>query len=98
MRTRQTVHRLEYERARDNFMFMSGESNIIMIWRQLKPAIRTKRGGFLSSSLCLQHDKAWPHAVCHTVKQIQDLNPEVLPQPPYLLKLAPWDFHFFWPP
>jgi hypothetical protein len=91
MRTEKIVYISQYEVSRDNFMFKSGESKCVTIRHQLKPAIRTKRRGLLSSGLCLQHDNAQHHIECHTVKQIQDLNL------PYLLDLAPCDFHFFAP-
>ena len=68
------VYNLEYEMARDNLMFMSGEIKIALIRHQHKTAIRTKRRGLLSSSVCLQHDNARPHRTCHTVKQRQNLT------------------------
>jgi hypothetical protein len=99
MITGKIVHSLEYGRTRDKFMFVSGESNSVIIRHQLKPVIRKKKKAvdFLSSSLCLQHNDAWPRTACHPVKY-PGLNPEVLPQPPNLLALAPCDFHFFGPP
>ncbi|GFG37899.1 hypothetical protein Cfor_07389, partial [Coptotermes formosanus] len=67
-----------------------------MLQNHLKPATRTKRCGLLSSVVCLHHDHARPHAARHTVRQIQDLKLEVLPNPPYSPYLAPRDFHLFW--
>ena len=64
---------------------------------QLKPAIRTKRGGLLSSVLCPQSDNARLHTARHTVKQMQDLKWKMLPHPPYSPDLTSSDFHLFWP-
>jgi hypothetical protein len=46
---------------------------------------------------CLQRDNARPHTARHTVKQVQDLELEVLPRPSYSPDLAPGDVHLFWP-
>jgi histone-lysine N-methyltransferase SETMAR len=67
-----------------------------MLQNQLKPAIRTKRRSLSSSGVCLQHDNARTHTARRTIKQIQDLKLEVLPQPPYSPDLALSDFHLFW--
>jgi len=92
MRAGKIVYSLEHERTRENFMFMSGESKSVMIRHQLKSAIRKICRSFLSPDLCLQHNNARHHTACHNVQQILDLNL------PYLLDLAPCEFHFFWPP
>ena len=55
-----------------------------MLRNQLKPAIRRKRD-FLSSKMYLQYD----NTAHHTVKQIQDLKLEVLPNLPYSPDVAP---------
>jgi hypothetical protein len=67
-----------------------------MFQNQLKPEIRTKLRGLLSSGVCLQHDNARAHTARRTANQIQDLKLEVLPHPPYSKDLAPRDFHLFW--
>jgi len=60
--------------------------------------IRRERRGWLSFAECVQHDTARPlTAARHTVKQIRNLEIEVLSHPLYSLHLAPGDFHFFWP-
>jgi len=46
MRIRKIVYSLEYDRASDNFMFMSGESKCVMFRYQLKPEIRKYRRDF----------------------------------------------------
>lgn len=68
MRAGKIVYVLEYERTRDNFMFMSGDSKSVMIWHQLKSAIRPLCRGLFSSGLCLQHKNARHHTACHTVQ------------------------------
>jgi len=63
----------------------------------LRPAIKSKRRGLLSTGVLLQHDNAGPHTAHSTVATIQDLSFECLPHPPYSLDLVPTDFHVFGP-
>ena len=51
----------------------------------------------MKTGACLQYDNARPHKICHAVKQIHNLKPQVLSYPPYLADLAPSDFSRFWP-
>jgi len=55
----------------------------------LRPAIKSKQRGHLSTGVLLQHDNAQPHTACSTVAKIQDLSFECLPHSPYLPDLAP---------
>jgi len=48
----------------------------------LKPAIRQKRRGLLTTGLCLLHDNARPHTATATVSTIEELRFESIPHPP----------------
>ena len=61
----------------------------------LRPAIKSKRCGLLSSGVHLQRDNARPHTAHTTVATITDLHFECLPHPPYSPDLAPSYFHMF---
>jgi len=63
----------------------------------LRPAIKFKRRGRLSTGVLLQHDNARPHTARSTLATIQDLSFECLPHPPYSPDIAPSDFHVFGP-
>ena len=63
----------------------------------LRPAIKSKQRGLLSTGVLLQHDNARPHIVRSTAATIKDLSFECLPHPPYSPDLAPSDFHVFGP-
>ena len=63
----------------------------------LRPAIKSKRRGRLSTDVLLQHYNARPHIARSTVATIQDMSFECLPHPPYSPDLAPSDFHVFGP-
>jgi len=63
----------------------------------LRPAIKSKQCGLLSTGVLLQHDNARPHTARSTVATIQDLSFECLPHLPDLPDLAPSDFHVFGP-
>jgi histone-lysine N-methyltransferase SETMAR len=73
-------------------MFVNSEKYSYVLLRQLKAAVRRKRSCLSSPGVCLQHHNSLPH----TVKQIQGLQFEVLPHPPYSPDLAPSDFHLSW--
>ena len=68
-----------------------------LLQNHLRPAIKSKRRGLLSSGVLLQHDNARPHTACTTVATITDLHFECLPHPPCSPDLAPSDFHMFGP-
>ena len=68
-----------------------------LLKNHLRPAVESKRRGFLSTGVLLQHDNARPHTAHSTVATIQDLSFECLPHPPYSPDLAPSDFHVFGP-
>jgi len=63
----------------------------------LRPAIKSKGRGLLSTGVLLQHDNARPHTARSTVATTQDLSFECLPHPPYSPDLVPSDFHVFGP-
>jgi len=63
----------------------------------LRPAIKSKRRGLLSTGVLLQHENARPHNTRSTIATIQDLSFECLPHPPYSPDLSPSDFHVFGP-
>jgi len=68
-----------------------------LLKNHLRPAIKSKRRGLLSSGVLLQHDNARSHTARTTVATITDLHFECLPHPPYSPDLAPSDFHKFGP-
>ena len=68
-----------------------------LLKNHLRPAIKSKRRGFLSTGVLLQHDNAQPHTAPSTVATIQDLFFKCLPHPPYSPDFAPIDFHVFRP-
>jgi histone-lysine N-methyltransferase SETMAR len=63
-----------------------------LLKNHLRPEIKSKRRGLLSTGVLLQHDNARPHIARSTVATIQDLS-EWLLHPPYSPDLAPSDFH-----
>ena len=65
-----------------------------LLRENLKPAIRQKRRGLLTTGVCLPHDNAMTHTATTTV---EDLRFECIPQPPYSPHLEPSDFHVFGP-
>ena len=68
-----------------------------LLKNHLRPAIKSKRRGLLSTGVLLQHDNARSHTARSTVATIQDLSFRHLPHPPYSPDLAPSDFHIFGP-
>jgi histone-lysine N-methyltransferase SETMAR len=68
-----------------------------LLKNHLRPAIKSKGRGLLSTGVVLQHDNARPHTARSTVATIQDLSFECLPHPPYSPDLDPSGFHVFGP-
>ena len=68
-----------------------------LLRENLKPAIRQKRRGLLTTGVCLLHDNARPHTATGTVLTIEELRFECFPHPLYSPNLAPSDFHVFGP-
>ena len=68
-----------------------------MLSTELKPAIRTKRWGLLSSGVLLLHDNAHPHTAIHTLQTLVKLGFTVWEHPAYNPDLAPSDYHLFGP-
>jgi hypothetical protein len=58
---------------------------------ELKPAIRTKRRGLLSSGVLLLHFNARPHTAIHTLQTLVKLGFTVLEHPAYSPNLATSD-------
>jgi histone-lysine N-methyltransferase SETMAR len=76
---------------------INSESYCDLLQNHLKPAIRSKRRGLLSSGVLLQHDNARPHTARATAKKITDLRLECLPHPACSPDLAPSDYRVFGP-
>jgi histone-lysine N-methyltransferase SETMAR len=68
-----------------------------MLSTKLKPAIRTKRRGLLSTGVLLLHDNACPHTAIHTVQTLLKVGFEVLDHPAYSPDLAATNSHLFGP-
>jgi histone-lysine N-methyltransferase SETMAR len=68
-----------------------------LLKNNLRPAIKSKRLGLLSTGVLLQHDNARPHTARSIVATIQDLSFECLPHLQYSPDLARSDFHVFGP-
>jgi len=68
-----------------------------MLSTELKPAIRTKRRGLLSSGVLLLCDNARPHTAIHTLQTLVKLGFTVLEHPAYSPDLAPSNYHLFGP-
>jgi len=66
-----------------------------LLKNNLRPAIKSKPRGRLTTGVLLQHDTARPHTARSTGATIQDLSFECLAHPPYSPDLAPSDFHVF---
>jgi len=60
-------------------------------------AVSRKRPSLLKKGVILQHDNAPPHRARQTVDKIEELDWELLQNPPYSPDLAPSDFHLFGP-
>jgi hypothetical protein len=69
-----------------------------MLKNTVKPAICSEQRELLSKTVLLHRDNARPHAAAATIENIQKLNFEFLPHPPYspdLAPSAPSDYHLF---
>ena len=86
---------LEHYMLRGSTVTSATYSNLLR--ENLKPAIRQKWRGFLTTGVCLLHENARPHTATETVSTIQKLRFECIPQPLYSPDLAPSDFHVFGP-
>jgi hypothetical protein len=63
----------------------------------LKPAIRQKWRGLLTTGVCLFHDNAKPYTATTTVAAIEELRFECIPHTLYSPDLSPLGFHVFGP-
>jgi histone-lysine N-methyltransferase SETMAR len=63
----------------------------------MKPAIRSKHRGLLSTRVLLQHDNARPHTTHVTAVTFEDMHFKCLPHPPNSPDLTPSDYHIFGP-
>ena len=86
---------LEHYIPRGNTVTRAMYEYAYLLKNHLRPAIRSKRCGLLSTGILLQHDNARPQTARSTVETIQDLSFKCLPNLPYLPDLAPSDFHVF---
>jgi len=75
---------------------LSQVQRIVTFFRELKPAIRSKRRGKLSKEILL-HNNARPHTAAHTLETLKQLKWEAMEHPAYSSDLAPSDFHLFRP-
>jgi histone-lysine N-methyltransferase SETMAR len=76
---------------------INSESYCDLLQNHVKPAVRSKRRGLLSSGVLLQHDNVRPHTARATAKKITDLHLECIPHHAYSPDLAPSDYHVFGP-
>jgi len=67
-----------------------------LLKNHLRPAIKSKRRGLLSTGVLLQYDSARPHTARSTVATIQDLSFQCLSHPQYSPDLAPKWFSCLW--
>jgi histone-lysine N-methyltransferase SETMAR len=74
---------------------INSESYCDLLQNHLKPVIRSKCRGLLSSDVLLQHDNARPHTARATANKITYLRLECISHPPYSPDLAPSDYHVF---
>jgi histone-lysine N-methyltransferase SETMAR len=86
---------LEHDTPRGNTGHSATHADLLK--NHLRPAIKSKQRGLLSTGILLQHDNPRPHTTCSAVATIQDLSFECLPHLPYSPDLAPSDFHVFGP-
>jgi histone-lysine N-methyltransferase SETMAR len=86
---------LEHYMPRGNTVNSAAYADLLK--NHLRPAIKSKQRGLLSTGVLLQHDNARPHTAHSIVATIQDLSFECLPHPPYSPDLTPSDFHVFGP-
>jgi hypothetical protein len=86
---------LEHYMAKGNTATSATYADLIK--NHLRPAIKSKRRGHLSTRVLLQRDKARPHTARLTVATIQDPSFECLPHLPYSPDSAPSNFHVFGP-
>jgi histone-lysine N-methyltransferase SETMAR len=64
-----------------------------LLKNHLRPVVKTKQCGLLSTGVILRHDNARPHTARATAVIIEDLHFECLPHPPYSLDLALSEYH-----
>ena len=72
---------LEHYMPRGSTVTSATYSNLLR--ENLKPAIRQKRRGLLTTGVCLLHDNARPHTATATVSTIEELLFECIPHPLY---------------
>jgi hypothetical protein len=86
---------LEHYMPRGNTVTSASYSDLLK--NHLRPAIKTKQHGLLSTGVILHHDNARPHFARATAVTIENLHFECLPHPPYSPDFAPSDYHMFGP-
>jgi len=64
---------------------------------KLDRAVKDKRPQYdgRHDKVILQHDTARPHVVKTVQQNLQVLNWEILPHPPYSPDIGPFDYHLF---
>jgi histone-lysine N-methyltransferase SETMAR len=84
---------LEHYTPRENIV--TGASYSDLLKNHLRPAIKTKRCGLLSTGVILHHYNARSRTVRATAATIEDLHFECLPHPLYSPDLVPSYYHMF---
>jgi hypothetical protein len=86
---------LENYMRRGNSVTSASDSDLLK--NHLRPAIKTKRLGLLSTGVILHHGNACLQTACATSVAIEDLHLECLPHPLHSPDLVPSDYHMFGP-
>jgi len=86
-----------FSKAIRNVDQLSQVQCIVTFFRELKPAICSKRRGKLSKEILLFHYNTRPHTTAHTLDTLKQLKWEAMEHPAYSANLAPSDFHLFGP-
>jgi histone-lysine N-methyltransferase SETMAR len=75
----------------------SGVSYCNLLINYVRPVIRSKGHGLLSTGVSILHDNARPHTARVTVEKTRDIRFKCLPHPPYSPHLAACDYRIFGP-
>jgi histone-lysine N-methyltransferase SETMAR len=86
---------LEQYDPRGNTVTSASYSDLLK--NHLRPAIKRKHCGLLSTGVILHHDNDRHHTVRATAVNIEDLHFECLPHPPHSPDLAHSDYHMSGP-
>ena len=59
------------------------------------PKIATPAASIVQQNGPILHNNSWPHVAKSTLQKLNELVYEVLPHPPYLPDLSPFNYYFF---